>query len=181
MPRRSPIGLADIASIETLTTAFWQASRGKRLRADMQAFTANLDEELSRLGEDILAGSAPEGRWTSFDVYDPKLRRILAPCFRDRVLHHALMMHMGPVLERALVDDTYACRPGKGSLAAVLRAQHHVWRFPWFVKADMRAYFASIDHTALRGVLRRRFKNPGLLALCDRILERAPLPPGVVP
>ncbi len=177
MPRRSPIGLADVANIDTLTTAFWQASRGKRLRADMQRFTADLDGELASLAEDILSGNAPDGRWTSFHVYDPKLRRILAPCFRDRVLHHALMLHMGPVLERSLVDDTFACRPGKGTLAAVLRAQHHVRRFPWFVKTDMRAYFASIDHAALRGVLHRRFKDPGLLALCDRILERAPIEP----
>ncbi len=178
MPHRSNIGLADVADIETLTTAFWQAARGKRLRRDMQSFAADLDGELARLREDILAGQVPEGRWTSFQIFDPKLRQILAPCFRDRVLHHALMLHIGPVLERALVDDTFACRPGKGSLAAVLRAQHHVRRFPWFVKSDMRAYFASIDHAALRGVLQRRFKNPGLLALCNRILERTPGPDG---
>jgi hypothetical protein len=88
------------------------------------------------------------------------------------------MIHMGPVLDRSLVDDTFACRTGKGTLAAVLRAQEHVRRYPWFVKVDARAYFASIDHCMLRAVLRRRFKDPGILALCDRILERTPLPPG---
>jgi superfamily II DNA helicase RecQ len=31
-----------------------------------------------------------------------------------------------PVLERALVDDTFASRPGKGTLAAVWRAQEHL-------------------------------------------------------
>lgn len=38
----------------------------------------------------------------------------------------------------------------------------------------MRAYFASIDHATLRRVLARRFKHPGLLALCGRILARTP-------
>ena len=168
----------DVASLDTLASAFWLASSGKRARADVQRYAACLDTELARLRDDILNGRAPEGRWTSFGIFDPKPRRILAPCFRDRVLHHALMLHMSPVLERALVDDTFACRPGKGTLAAVLRAQEHVRRFPWYVKADVRAYFASIDHAILRGVLRRRFKDPGLLALCDRILERTPDPPG---
>lgn len=176
MPRRSPVGLDAVASIETLSRAFWRASRGKSESEEVQRFAADLDGALAQLGRDILDGRAPEGRWNAFEIHDPKPRQILAPCFRDRVLHHAMMAHMGPVMERALVDDTYACRPGKGTLAAVLRAQHHGRRFPWFVKADMRAYFASIDHATLRGILRRRFKNPGLLALCDRILERTPVP-----
>lgn len=178
MPKRSPITLADVTTLDTMTRAFWQAARGKSEREDVRRFTANLDAELAQLGEDIRRGGAPEGRWTSFEIFDPKPRRILAPCFPDRVMHHALMMHMGPVLERTLVDDTFACRQGKGTLAAVLRAQHHVRRFPWFVKADARAYFASIDHAHLRGVLQRRFKDPGVLALCDRILNRTPDPPG---
>jgi hypothetical protein len=178
MPCRSPITLADVTTLDTLTSAFWQAGRGKREREDVQRFTSGLDVELPQLADDIRSGRAPEGRWTSFQIHDPKPRRILAPCFPDRVLHHALMMHMGPVLERALVDDTFACRQGKGTLAAVLRAQHHVQRFPWFVKADARAYFASIDHAPLRAILRRRFKDPGVLALCDRILDRTPDPPG---
>lgn len=178
MPRRSPLTLADVTTLDTLTSAFWQAARGKSEREDVQRFTLNLGVELARLADDIRSGRAPEGRWTSFQIYDPKPRRILAPCFPDRVLHHALMAHMGPVLERALVDDTFACRQGKGTLAAVLRAQHHVRRFPWFVKADARAYFASIDHAPLRDILRRRFKDPGVLALCDRILDRTPDPPG---
>ncbi|MCK6591996.1 MAG: reverse transcriptase/maturase family protein [Polyangiaceae bacterium] len=178
MPQRSRVSLDDIASLDTLTAAFWQASRGKRSKQDVQRFSAQLDAEFAHLRGDILLGRAPEGRWTSFRIFDPKPRLILAPCFRDRVLHHAMMIPMGPVLERALVADTFACRPGKGTLAAVLRVQHHLRRFPWFVKADCRAYFASIDHAILRSILSRRFKDPGLLALCDRVLDRAPVNAG---
>ena len=61
----------------------------------------------------------------AFRIHDPKPRLIHAPAFRERVLHHALMAHAGPVLDRALVFDTYACRVGKGTLAAVRRCQQH--------------------------------------------------------
>mgnify|MGYP002378202041 CR=1 FL=1 len=104
----------------------------------------------------------------------PRASKSTAPCFRDRVMHHALMAHMGPVLERSLVADTFACRVGKGTLAAVLRAQHHLRRHPWWVKVDMRAYFASIDHGILRDLLARRFKHPQLHALCARVLAATP-------
>jgi retron-type reverse transcriptase len=178
MPRRSAITLDDVASLDTLAAAFWRAARPHRDRAEVQRCAADLDRFLARLREDVLSGRSPDGRWTAFSIRDPKPRQILAPCFRDRVLHHALMAHMGPVLERALVADTFACRAGKGTLAAVRRAQQHVRRFPWFVKIDVRAYFASIDHSILRTVLARRFKDPGLLALCDAILASVPGGPG---
>jgi len=123
MPVRSRVGLAAVASLDTLAAAFWRAARGHRHRPDVARFAAHLDGELAALSADILAERSPDGRWTAFEIRDPKPRRILAPCFRDRVLHHALMAHMGPVLERSLVDDTYACRVGRGTLAAVRRAQ----------------------------------------------------------
>ncbi|MCA9542331.1 MAG: RNA-directed DNA polymerase [Myxococcales bacterium] len=178
MPRRSPLSLDDIATLDTLATAFWRAARGAAHGEPAERFARHLDHSLAQLGEAIRSHAAPIGRWTRFFIHDPKRRQILAPCFPDRVLHHALMAHAGPVLERALVADTFACREGKGTLAAVQRAQHHARRFPWFVAADVQSYFASIDHDRLREVLARRFKNPGLLALIDRILARTPCPSG---
>lgn len=88
------------------------------------------------------------------------------------------MAHVGPVLDRTLVDDTFACREGKGTLAAVSRAQQHVKRHPWYVKMDVRAYFASIDHAVLRAMLRRKLKDRGVLELCDRIIDSHHASPG---
>ena len=109
-----------------------------------------------------------EGR--RFEIRDPKLRAIFAPCFRERVLHHALMNLIGPVLDRALVDDSFACRAGKGTLAATVRVHEHVRRFPWYAKMDVRAYFASIRHSILMERVRRRIKGDDVLALLDRIV-----------
>jgi RNA-directed DNA polymerase len=174
VPRRSGLGLEDIAELDTLTAAFWQAARRSREHAEVARFRGALDAELRRLRSDILAQRSPENRWTELAVFDPKPRRIHAPCFRDRVLHHALMAHMAPVLERALVADTFACRAGLGALAAVRRAQAHARAYGWFVKIDVRAYFARVDHGILLGLIARRFKHPALLGLVERIVRGAP-------
>lgn len=179
MPLRNDVGIAEVASIATLAQAFWRASRACRGGPEEAAMAADLDRALAALSADIRDGRAPSGRWTRFVIHDPKERVILAPSFRDRVVHHAMIAHMGPVLDGALVHDTFACRAGRGTLAAVLRAQHHVRRFPWFVKTDVRSYFASIDHCVLMRVLERRFKNRDLLALCGRVLAGAPGPAGL--
>ena len=177
--KRSRIRLADIATLDNLALAFWRAARGKRQRPDVQRFTAHLDRELANLQHGIATLTVPVGRYQTFHIRDPKPRIIHAPCFRERVLHHAMMNHLGPVLDRGLVADTFACREGKGAYAAALRAQHHLRRFPWHLKMDMRSYFASIDHTVLRAALRRRFRDPGVLALCNKVISGYATQPAV--
>jgi RNA-directed DNA polymerase len=122
------------------------------------------------LREEILNQTVRVGQGQRFEIHDPKPRAIFAPCFRERVLHHALMNRIGPVLERALIDDSYACRAGKGTLAATARAHEHIRRFPWYAKMDVRAYFASIRHSILMEHVRRRIKGDNVLALMGRIV-----------
>jgi len=174
MPRRWPVTLAAISDHDTLAHALWRTCRGSRGHLPEGLDVASW---LADLGADIQEGRAPEGRFLAFEINDPKRRSILAPCFRDRVTHHALMTHLGPHLDRALVDDTFACRSGRGTLAAVHRARHHLCRFPWFVKVDMRAYFASIAHERLLAVLLRRVRDVGLGRMLVRIVERTPMGP----
>lgn len=176
--KRSGIGLAEIAEWHNLAAAFWQASRGKTARADVVAFRADLGGQLALLRRDILDGTVRLGEMRSFRIRDPKPRLIHAPAFRERVLHHAVMARVGPVLDRALIDDTFACRAGKGALAAVRRCQQYARRFPWYGKIDIRAYFANIDHAALAGLLRRRLKDRPLLELLARIVDAHHSTPG---
>lgn len=171
MAERTLVRLEDLAAIGNLAAAFWRAARGKRRRPEVRRFESRLDDELAVLGREILDLSVPVGRMDVFRIHDPKPRTIHAPCFRERVLHHAVMAHVAPALERALVDDTFACRKGKGTLAAVRRAQEHARRFGVFAKLDVVSYFASVDHQVLRRQLRRRLKGAGTLALLDRVIE----------
>ena len=176
--KRSAVGLIEIAETNNLAAAFHAAARGKRGCGDIEAFRANLDRELQRLRVELLAETFSPGPMRRFRIHDPKPRMIHAPCFRDRVAHHAIMAHVGPVLDCTLVFDTYACRPGKGTLAAVKRASEHARHYEWFAQIDIRAYFASIDHAELLGLLGHKFKNPGLLRLLATIIEAHEDSPG---
>lgn len=169
--RRSRVGLDEVASWHTLGFAFWRAARGKRRRPEVAAFERNLDENLGDMQQALFTGTYRFSPFRCFEIHDPKRRVIHAPAFADRVVHHALVAHIGPVLERALVSDTFACRLGKGTLAAVLRAQQQSRRYRWYVKTDIRNYFGSICHDTVRSQLRRRFKNEELLTLCDTVLD----------
>lgn len=177
--KRSRINLDDVANWETLRLAAYRAARGKHDRRQVQRFFAGFDREIFQLQREIVTGTVSVGDATSFQIFDPKPRIIHAPVFRERVLHHALIHHVGPVLDRVLVDDTFACRVGKGTWAAVRRAQQYSRRFSWYAKIDVRHFFASIDHTTLFGLIQRKFKNKPLLQLMRRIIGAHCSSPGI--
>lgn len=179
MPKRSPATIEQIAAWDNLVLATYRAAKGKRTRPVVARFLNDLVPNLRSLQSGLLSGSLDLGHGSRFEIFDPKRRTIHAPAFRERVLHHAIIRHVGPVLEKSLVADTFACRIGKGSLAAVRRAQQHSRRFTWFGKLDVRKYFASIDHGILMGLSRRKFKNPRLLDLFEQILNASPVRPGL--
>jgi RNA-directed DNA polymerase len=131
MAARTRIDLDALADLHNLALAAFLAGRGKRQRPEAAAFFADLEGSLARLGQGIRHATRPLGLYRAFTVRDPKPRLIHAPCFEDRVLHHALFAHAGPVLERASVGTCFACRTGKGPHAAVVHAQSALRRFPW--------------------------------------------------
>ena len=105
MPRRSPVGLEEVARLDTLCAAFWRASRGRPSNPEVVGMASNLGHALNLLSREIREERAPEGRWTRFVIHDPKEREILAPCFRDRVVHHAMMAWMVPSINPTLMQS----------------------------------------------------------------------------
>lgn len=176
--KRCPVGLDAVADWSNRATAFHRAAQGKRQRPDVAAFEASLEPELAYLRRDILDETYQPGPMKAFLIRDPKMRLIHAPAFRDRVLHHVLMAVTGPVLDRALVSDTFACREDKGALAAVQRTRHHARRHAWICQIDIKSYFPSIDHAVLKGILVRKFRNKALLRLVERLIDSHVVFPG---
>ena len=167
-----------IAEPDNLRLAFWRASRAKSAKAEVLQFRARLEDELIALRQGLLDGNYPVGRFQRFIVHDPKERVIHAPCFRERVLHHAIINVCEPVFERWLILDSYACRKGKGQWAAVRRAERFAARASFYLKFDVRKYFDSVSHERLMGMLRGRFKDPILIRWFERLLGTYHTQPG---
>ena len=108
--KRVHVDLDQVASLPNLELAFARALRGSPRAREALAWREHLDSELATLRHNMLAGNLVLGEFRVFHIRDPKPRIIHAPSFRERVLHHAVIALVGPVLDRALVDDTFACR-----------------------------------------------------------------------
>jgi hypothetical protein len=170
--------MGQIAAPENIRLACWKAAKGKGARPATRRFTERLEENVARLACGLAEGSFRFGDYRRFRVFDPKERWIHAAAFPERVAHHALMNVCEPVFERAAVFDSYACRKGKGQVAAGQRARYYARRFPWFLKMDVRKYFDSIPHACLLELLGRLFKDSEVLDLFGKIVDSYETCPG---
>ncbi len=76
-----------------------------------------------------------------------------------------------PVFERRFLPDSYACRKGRRTHAAVDRCQHFARRYRYVLKADIRKCFPSIDHQVLKALVAHRIKDPDVLWLVSAIID----------
>ncbi len=163
--------MGEIVSLENLLQAHYRAKRGKSYKPEVFRFSKNLFENLKALQQEILTGSVSVGDYHYFTIYDPKERKICAASYPERVLHHALMGVCDPYFEAYQISDSYATRKGKGTFKAIDKAWAFQKKYAFFLKLDIRKYFDSIDHFILMSLLGKRFKDPNLLVLFERILH----------
>lgn len=160
-----------VVSPENLMAAATDAMRGKRCRSSASLFFARWETEVWRLHDELRCGEYRPGAYTYFKIYEPKERVVAAAPFRDRVVHHALVRVLQPIFEPRFIEDSYACRPGKGTHAGMRRAAEFARRFPCAMKCDIRRYFPSIDHEILLERIARVIGDPGVLGLVRTILS----------
>ena len=160
-----------ITDFENLRLAFKAAARGKRRHPDVAAFEYDLERNLLSLQADLRAQTYAPGAYHHFHIYDPKPRLISAAPFRDRVMHHALCQAIEPLFERRFIYDSYANRKGKGTHAALDRAQEFARQYPYVLKCDLVHFFPTIDIAILHDQLAHVIADEATLWLCDQILQ----------
>lgn len=156
---------------DNLVLAAKEAARHKRYYYEVLLFNAKLEENLINIRERLASGQWRPGPFREFEVYEPKQRVVHAPPFADRVVHHALVQQIGPYFEARFIPQSFACRKGKGTLAAslylgkMLFSAKDCFEKPYALKADIAKYFVNIDHDVLLAVIARTIGDPNVLDL----------------
>lgn len=146
------------------------AARGKRRRASAADFEHQVADRLIELQDELRSKAYRPGAYCHFFIRDPKLRRISAAPFRDRVVHHALCNLIEPPFEAHFIAHCYANRRGKGTHRAVDQVQAWARQFRYALRGDVVQHFPSLDHEVLCGKLARVVNDDAVLWLIDAIL-----------
>jgi hypothetical protein len=167
-----------VVSPENLWLAWRRAARGKRRRLDVACFFVEIEQEFYDLARELREGRYQPGGYRHFTIHDGKPRNISAAPFRDRVVHHALMQIVEPLLESVFLDNSWACRKRKGTHAAVRQYQRWARRYAYALKMDVAAYFASIDQGKLLEKIRHLIDDPDVITLFTKIVHSYEARPG---
>jgi retron-type reverse transcriptase len=164
-----------IYNIENLELADQIARKGKSDQPGVILHDKNREENIQSLYRMLKDKTYRTSDYTTFKIFEPKERIIFRlPYFPDRITHHAVMNILEPIFVNTFTVDTYSCIKKRGIHAAanaVKLALKDTSDTQFCLKLDIKKFYPSIDHTVLKQLLRRKFKDKDLLWLLDEIID----------
>jgi len=180
-----------IYDYDWLYDSYLEARKGKRYKNEVMRFTDDLEGGLIGIQNDLIWESYEIGRYRPFRVYEPKTRIVMSIPFRDRIVQWSIYKLLMPFYDKTFIDDSFACRRGKGSHAAADRLQYWLHQVDrrrqkyYYLKLDISKYFYRVDHDILFAILSNRIKDERLLALLKKLIncesQKFGLPVGMKP
>lgn len=162
-------------SKENFELALKNACKKKNKQRQVKEFKMNKDSNLESIRQLVISGNFHTGKYKAQKIYEPKERIIYKlPFAPDRIVQHAVMNILKPILMRKMIKNIYACIEGRGQHKASIKCSEYVRRNKYCLKGDCRKFYPSIDQKILSEMLRKIIKDKRFMALVDNIIFSFP-------
>ena len=136
-----------------------------------------MEDNLFELHNQLRNKTYRHSNYSTFNICDPKMRKINKAIVVDRVLHHAVFRILYTIFDSNFIFDSYSSRIDKGTHVAAQRLQNFIWRLSqndtrrvWVLQCDIRKFFDSVDHKILLTLLADAIHDPLTLDLLQTII-----------
>lgn len=159
-----PVAALDEKRKEAWLDAFDDCCRHKKTSESCIIYRLLYEEDLWRLANEVESESYYPTKSICFCVTRPKLREVFAANFRDRIVHHWLMMKLNPLFEERFINQgnvSFNCRKGFGVQSAVRHVKDAIFHVSkhytddaYVGRFDLVGFFMSISKPILINNLR---------------------------
>src|SRR3989344_6800644 len=161
-----------IYNFSNLLLAWRKARKGKTKKLYVREFEKDTLGNLFQLQEELKNGTYYPRQLKIFILRDPKTRIISKADFRDRIVHHAIILILEPIFDKGFIYDSCANRKGKGNLFALKRFEKFARKVTnnltsegYCLKADIKHYFEEVNHQILIKLLKKKIKDEKTISL----------------
>ncbi|MGN1300959.1 MAG: hypothetical protein ACI4U9_00240 [Clostridia bacterium] len=162
---------------ENLMKAHLKGQKGKKGRANVIKFNFKQEEYINWIYEQLKTKQYKHGGYTVFYVTEPKLRKIEASSYKDRIVHRwCVDEFLNDAFTPQFIYNSYACIKGKGMHRAALDVQKGMKECKkkygeyYILKMDVKKYFPSIDRDILMNIIKRKIKDKDVLWVLSKII-----------
>ncbi len=99
---------SEIYNLSNLLLAWRKARKGKTKKDYVIEFEKDIIKNLLKIQEELKNQAYMPLPLRTFILRDPKTRKISKSHFRDRIVHHALIRVLEPILEKMFIYDSCA-------------------------------------------------------------------------
>ena len=163
-----------IYAFSNLLKAAQQVLKGKKHKSKAVEFYLNLEPNLLEISKALQHKTYRPAKFQTFTIYQPKKRKISAANLVDNVVQHAICFQLEPYFEKFFIFHSFGSRKGKGTLKAMDWVAAYCKKYKYYLKCDIRKFFASVDHAILKHKLACKFKDQALLELLELIIDHTP-------
>jgi RNA-directed DNA polymerase len=166
-------------STNNLIRAYNNVLKRRKNKYEAYEFNLNIEYNLQKIIQDLKDRKYEHWKYRLLIIRDSKKRYISSPKFRDHILHHMVYNITYPVLDKRIVENSFATR---------IQKWHHKWlkyftkklrgivnirndSDLYFMKIDVSKYFYSISHKHLKNKIFKYIKNENIKYAINLIID----------
>ena len=169
----------NVCSFHNLYRAMYKSKQNVMWKDSVAGFVKNGLVNCVKLHDQLIKGTYKIDKYTIFNVYEPKERKIVSTRIKDRVFQRSLCdNYLTAQVSKSFIYDNAACQEKKGTDFARGRLKCHLQRFyrkhnlnGYVLKCDLTNFFGSTNHTIAKAAIKKRVNDKWAIAEVYRIID----------
>lgn len=158
-------------SEENFQKAYKKSVKHKTKQKQVRKFKENAEENLERVRQLVISGKFHTSEYRAKIIFEPKKRIIYKlPYNPDRIVQHAIMNVLIPILTSKMISNSYACIEGRGQLTASIKCSEYVRKYQYCLKCDIHHFYPSINQKKLSDKLHKLIKDDKFMEIVDDVI-----------